>query len=119
MAGPSSNMMPGPKSLVSRYHKAFPNGHEVVLTDGEGKLCGLNAIVISAKEQHVRPPPYLKDLQAIVDSDEYLACTIANSPEEIKAVTKDNFTQDQLALILKLYGDKIEQPLQLALGKLP
>src|SRR5271163_4500286 len=118
MASPSSDLVPGPKSFFSRYHNAFPNGHRVVLTDGEGKLCGLNAIVISAKEQHLRPRPYLKDLQAIVDGDEYLACTVANSPEEVKAVTKDNFTQDQLALILKLYGDKIEQPLQLALGKL-
>jgi hypothetical protein len=111
MADPGSNLMPGPKSLVSCYRKAFPNGHEVVLTDGEGKLCGSNAIVISAKEQHFQPRPYLKDHQAIVDGDGYLACTITNSPEEAKAVTKDNFTQDQLALILKLYGDKIEQPL--------
>ena len=83
-----------PECLVSCYHKAFPNGREV---GEEGKLCGFNAIVISAKERHFRPRPYLKNLQAIVDGDGYLAHTIANSPEEVKAVTKGNFAQDQLA----------------------
>jgi hypothetical protein len=111
MANPGSNLMPGPKSLVSCYRKAFPNGREVVLTDGEGKLCGPNAIVISAKEQHFQPRAYLKDHQVIVDGDGYLACTITNSPEEAKAVTKTTSPKTNSHSFLKLCGDKIEQPL--------
>jgi hypothetical protein len=58
----------------------------------KGSCMGLNAIVISTKERYFRLHSYLKDLQAIIDGGGYLACTITIPPDEVEAVTKDNFT---------------------------
>lgn len=79
----------------------------------DAKLCGLNAIVKSAAEQGIEPPPTLEILQDIVKRSN---AQISGSDPELH-VGVDTFRADQLALILMAYGDIIKQPLRLGIGK--
>lgn len=106
-------------SASSLYAADFPDGHIVLSTPGDGKLCGLNAMTTSAAEQGIKTPPTLPVLQGIVKRTEYAANVLAYGPDpDHAAIEENNFTQVELALILKLYGERIKQPLRLAIGKL-
>jgi hypothetical protein len=104
----------------SLYDAEFPNGHKLLFTSGNGKLCGFNAVIKSAAEQGIEPPPTLEVLQGIAKSSEYLAHILSHSPDpENVAIAENNFTQEELGLVVQFYGDSINQPLQLAVGKSP
>jgi hypothetical protein len=73
----------------------------------------------SAVEQGIKTPPTLSVLQGIVKGTEYAANVLTYDPDpDHAAIAENNFAQGELALILKLYGESIKQPLRLAIGKL-
>ncbi|SPO04676.1 uncharacterized protein DNG_07361 [Cephalotrichum gorgonifer] len=90
---------------------AFPNGHTRMNTSGAGFLCGFRALILSMGAQHPRriAPPTMFELDGIFRSP-----TLAATNAEFGLANRNNFTIDQLAAVIGLWGADRGLNIQLA-----
>lgn len=101
-----------PPSATEQFDLSFPNGYAVVETDSEDFLCGFFAIIESLKAMGVRRPPTVDELyKAFEDKEVEADLTAGMTTEEI--LNKNWFGGDQLARILRCWGEQTGQDIRL------
>ncbi|KAI9700304.1 MAG: hypothetical protein M1836_002319 [Candelina mexicana] len=108
--GPSSKPLGDPRAKVE-FLKAFPRGSfSNIQTSSQGYLCGLRAVRSTMKHMHVSlPRPTMKELLEFVRSPEFVQHCL-----NFDLDNKDNFTADQIGVVLYTWGQR--RGLNLRLG---
>lgn len=98
----------------SQYHKDFPNGHDIIETDGDGLRCGVNAIVHSIRAQGRRglPVPTATDIKNMVST-----LNVAQARQTIPDEEWDgsNILYDHLQGVVEKWGARNGYQLRLAI----
>lgn len=110
-SSPSTVDVPIDVQAEIRFLESFPNGHRRIATSAEGNLCGLHALVASVTAQVSCSPPTLPELRDIARSDAMLALELAIF--DVPRSLEDSYHVDQLAAILRFWGEARGLDLQL------
>lgn len=78
----------------------FPNGYEKKATGVKGLPCGLHALILSMESMQPDLAPTPFSFQQIADSTQYKSQGVARPKPE----TRNNYSSDQLANILEIWG---------------
>ncbi|KAH8890526.1 hypothetical protein GQ53DRAFT_842260 [Thozetella sp. PMI_491] len=110
----STGEIHGDGTAMEKFLQRFPSGYQRIPTSGEQNLCGLRALIGSMDAQGFARVPTLSDLQDIATSTpmvefEQEICGALDAPRSLN----DSFYVDQLAAIIRLWGDLHDMDLQL------
>jgi hypothetical protein len=94
------------------FSERFPHGASLIETSGDGLLCGLRALCESVKAQEIYPTVSVDELQDFVESPDLQSFEAETKGHGRK--NQENLYIDQLAGIIRLWGQ--QQKLDLQLG---
>ena len=89
-------------ALQSALLDSFPHGHELIPTPSTDLMRGLYAITLSLPAQHFDLPSIatVEELHELLQSDEVVAAML-----DFDMVNTNEYTADQLALVLGIWGE--------------
>ncbi|KAL8706374.1 MAG: hypothetical protein Q9201_000582 [Fulgogasparrea decipioides] len=104
-----------PKPSVShsdRFNNSFPDGYSIVPTRADGLLCGYYAIIESLKAMDFKPLSEIDELKKSFKDPE-VQKALEEGLETGEILNTDFFGGDQLAIILRHWGEQRGRQLQL------